>query len=329
MPPPLLPNLVGRSEAFLSVLRQAQILARVDAPVLIEGETGTGKELFARAMHYLGPRAECPFIPVNCGAIPDGLIESELFGYTRGAFTDARTPHAGLVAQASGGTLFLDEVDGLSPKGQVTLLRFLQDMRYRPLGARREECADVRILAAANGDLQALVDQRRLRLDLFFRLKILTLRLPPLRERTGDTQALAEHFIALYGRRYGEPAKPLDRETAEALDRYDWPGNVRELDNLIHRAFLLNDGPTVRIAELAFAPGDAARGSGEGFDELSFTRAKAHAIAAFERSFLSRLLARSEGNVTLAAQLCGKERRSFGRLLKKHGIDRSAYARSD
>jgi DNA-binding NtrC family response regulator len=318
---------VGRSRPFLHLLGHVRQFAAVDAPALIEGETGTGKELVARAMHYVGPRADCPFIPVNCGAIPDGLIESELFGHTRGAFTDAHASHAGLVAQANTGTLFLDEVDGLSSKGQVTLLRFLQDMRYRPLGARREERANLRIIAATNADLSALVEQRQMRADLLFRLKILTLRVPPLRDRPGDACVLAEHFVRCYGARYGKAVKSLAPKTVEALEAYPWPGNVRELENLVHRAFLLSDGPMIHIDELERTrtqPGPEAPPSAP---DLSFTRAKADAIASFERSFLARALTRANGNVTLAAQLSGKERRSFGKLLKKHGIDRGVYAR--
>jgi DNA-binding NtrC family response regulator len=325
---PSLPQLVGRSRPFLDLLAHLRQFAAVDAPVLIEGETGTGKELVARAMHYIGPRADCPFIPVNCGAIPDGLIESELFGHMRGAFTDAHAHHAGLVAQANTGTMFLDEVDGLTSKGQVTLLRFLEDMRYRPLGARREERANLRIIAATNADLPALVEQRQMRADLLFRLKILTLRVPALRDRAGDAGLLAEHFVRCYSARYGRAIKPIAPETMDALEGHHWPGNVRELESMVHRAFLLSEGPLVHIEELERARPLRSPQDHEPAPELCFTRAKAHAIASFERTFLARTLARTSGNVTLAAQLCGKERRSFGKLLKKHGIDRDVYARA-
>jgi DNA-binding NtrC family response regulator len=322
-------NLVGRSTAFANALGLIEKFATCDATALIEGETGTGKEVAARAIHYLGKRRSFPFVPVNCGALPDSLVENELFGHVRGAFTDARDHQSGLVATAEGGTLFLDEIEALSAKGQVALLRFLQDGVYRPLGACSAVAADVRIIAASNTDLSELTRSGAFREDLLYRLAILRMRMPALRERRGDARLLAEHFIALYGRRYGRPAKPLASETANTLEHHTWPGNVRELENLVHRAFLLGDGPTLRVAELTALPNLDMHRSGWEAEELSFSRAKADAIAAFERSFLSRLLARTEGNVTLAARLCGKERRSLGRLLKKHGISRNAYARPD
>jgi two-component system, NtrC family, response regulator GlrR len=322
-------HLVGRSATFLNALDLIQKIAACDATAFIQGETGTGKELAARAIHYLGERRSFPFVPVNCGALPDSLVENELFGHVRGAFTDARDAQSGLVATAEGGSLFLDEIETLSPKGQVALLRFLQDGVYRPLGGRTALAANVRVIAASNVDLSEQTRTGAFREDLFYRLAVLSVRMPALRERPGDAHVLAEHFIELYSRRYGKPAKPLDIDTAEALERHAWPGNVRELENLVHRAFLLNDAPTVRISELLEGPqGRREEHQEPGPHELSFACAKAHAIATFERSFLSHLLARAEGNVTLAARLCGKERRSLGRLLKKHGIDRNAYARS-
>jgi transcriptional regulator with GAF, ATPase, and Fis domain len=187
-------NLIGLSPAFRDMVGLVQRIAQTDAPVLIEGETGTGKEVAARAIHYSGSRRDRPFVPVNCGAIPENLIENELFGHVRGAYTDAREPQPGLIALANGGTLFLDEVETLCPKGQVALLRFLQDLNYRPLGSRREESADVRVIAATNIDLSELVHAKQFRMDLYYRLQILFLRMPPLRERTGDAALLAEHF---------------------------------------------------------------------------------------------------------------------------------------
>jgi two-component system, NtrC family, response regulator GlrR len=321
-------QLVGRSATFLNALHLIKKFAACDATALIQGETGTGKELVARAIHYLGERRSFPFVPVNCGALPDSLIENELFGHVRGAFTDARDAQSGLVATAEGGSLFLDEIETLSPKGQVALLRFLQDGVYRPLGGRTAIAANVRVIAASNTTLSELTRSGAFREDLLYRLAILSVRMPALRERPGDARVLAEHFIELYSRRYAKPVKPLDADTAAALERHAWPGNVRELENLVHRAFLLNDAPTLRISELLDASHDRILEQESGPQELSFACAKAHAIAAFERSFLSRVLARAEGNVTLAAQLCGKERRSLGRLLKKHGIDRNMYTRS-
>jgi DNA-binding NtrC family response regulator len=301
-------------------------IAACDATTLVQGETGTGKELAARAIHYLGARAEYPFIPVNCGAIPDTLIENELFGHRRGAFTDAREEQRGLVAQADGGTLFLDEVDALSPKGQVTLLRFLQDLHYRPVGGQREERADVRVIAATNVNLGELARNGRFRLDLLYRLNVLSMPVPALRERIGDAELLAEHFIRIYSARYGRPVKPLHPDTRRWMRTYRWPGNVRELENLVHRAYLLSSGAEIKIdaAPAAVASEEIQLQDAQAV-AFDFNRAKALAIAQFEREFLSRALAETGGNVSLAARRCGKERRSFGRLLKKHGIDKSEY----
>jgi DNA-binding NtrC family response regulator len=319
-------NLIGESDAFGRAVGLIEKIAACDATTLVQGETGTGKELAARAIHYLGARAEFPFIPVNCGAIPDTLIENELFGHRRGAFTDAREEQRGLVAQADGGTLFLDEVDALSPKGQVTLLRFLQDLHYRPVGGQREERADVRVIAATNVNLGELARNGRFRLDLLYRLNVLSMPVPALRERIGDAELLAEHFIRIYSARYGRPVKPLHPDTRRWMRTYRWPGNVRELENLVHRAYLLSSGAEIKIdaAPAAVASEEIQLQDAQAV-AFDFNRAKALAIAQFEREFLSRALAETGGNVSLAARRCGKERRSFGRLLKKHGIDKSEY----
>ncbi|HKU24338.1 MAG TPA: sigma 54-interacting transcriptional regulator, partial [Candidatus Sulfotelmatobacter sp.] len=222
-------NMVGESPAFRRATSQILRLASSDAPVLIEGETGVGKELAARALHYLSARKEHPFIPVNCGAIPDSLIESELFGHERGAFTDAKTAHRGIIAQASKGTLFLDEVNALSHRAQTALLRFLHDMNFRPLGASGELKADVRIVAATNEALDQLIRARTFRADLSFRLNVLSIRIPPLRERAGDAELLARHFIDLLSVRYRVQKKRLDADAIASIRAYQWPGNVREL----------------------------------------------------------------------------------------------------
>src|SRR5688500_7573696 len=212
--------MIGRSIAFRIADALIMKMSAFDAPVLIEGETGTGKELAARAIHYRGARRGKPFVPVNCGALPDALIENELFGHRRGAFTDARDDKPGVVELARGGTLFLDEIDALTPKGQVTLLRFLQDQQFRPLGGRREEQADVRIIAAANRSLERQVAAEAFRQDLFYRLNLLHLTLPPLRERQGDIALLAEHFVRAAATRYGKAPLPFHPETLAWFERY-------------------------------------------------------------------------------------------------------------
>ncbi|MEW5709655.1 MAG: sigma-54 dependent transcriptional regulator [Pseudomonadota bacterium] len=328
--PSITPLLIGASPPFLEVVRLVHKLAACDATVLIQGETGTGKELIARAIHYLSARRDYPFIPVNCGAIPDNLLENEFFGHARGAFTDAKENQAGLVANAEGGTLFLDEIECLSPKGQVVLLRFLQDQVYRPLGARQSVAGNVRIIAASNADVIQLVKGGSFRQDLIYRLAILSVTVPPLRERLGDAILLANHFIRRFARQYGRPEKTLDPASVDLLTRHPWPGNVRELENLIHREFLLADGPQLSInpAALGLAPSrDAPALPMPVRFDLGFRQAKERVIAEFERAFLMQALAKSRGNVSAAARLVGKERRAFGKLLKKHRIDRAQYMR--
>lgn len=320
--------MIGKSPIFLEMRRQIAKVTRCDVPVLIEGETGTGKELVARAIHYGSARRESPFIPVNCGAIPDALIENELFGHKRGAYTDAQSDDPGLITHARHGSLFLDEVDALSPKAQVVLLRFLQDQVYRPLGGGRTLSADVRIIVATNANLDKLAEQGLFRSDLLFRLKIMYLKLPPLRERQGDTMLLADHFLQACAQRFGSGEKKLHPDTLAWFDQYYWPGNVRELENLICREYLLADGAIIRVKAPDF--GEIERRSGTERRQSAliskvFNEAKSHAIAEFEQCYLSEALAQAQGNVTKAAKLAGKERRAFGKLLKKYGMARHLY----
>jgi len=314
-------GLLGASEAFERLLAAIRVLARTDAPVLIDGETGSGKELAARAVHYLGDRHSGPFVPVNCGAIPEALFESELFGHARGAFTDARGPRAGLVAHADGGTLFLDEIDTLPPKGQVALLRFLQDRRYRPVGQSSERVSSARVMAASNRSLEHEVECGRFRSDLLYRLNILRLRVPPLRERGGDIPLLARHFLRAYAHRYALPCPDLPDGALAQLQARDWPGNVRELESTMHRWVLqgaVDPAPDRHDANGASDPPSTPLPG-------SFRNAKAEAVATFERNYLVRLLAHTNGNVSAAARLAQTDRRALGRLLKKHGVDCSRY----
>ena len=321
------PIFVGESPVFRQVLQYIAKLSRCDAPVLIEGETGTGKELAARAIHYSGARGSAPFVPINCGAIPDNLVESELFGHVRGAFTDAREARSGVVAQAEGGTLFLDEIEALGAHAQVALLRFLQDLEYRPVGGSASRRANVRVIAASNTDLAALSRQGSYRQDLLFRLRVLVLEMPPLRARGDDAALLAEAFVARYRGRYGLPAIPVDPQSLLQLRGYDWPGNVRELENMVHRELLLNEGETLYLnvpsAPLRITTTAPVAEPGLVTD---FRQAKADAIARFERSYLSQLLATTAGNISLAARLCGQDRSRLNKLVRKYGLARSSFA---
>jgi len=321
-------NLIGESARFREALACLQQWSRVDATVLITGETGTGKELAARAIHYLGARQGGPFVPVNCGAITDSLLESELFGHVKGAFTDAKQDGRGMIALAEGGTLFLDEVDSLTPRAQAAILRFVQDHSYRPVGAARFLCGDVRLVAATNADLETLAREGRFREDLLYRLNLLTVRLPPLRERGGDALLLAQVFIERLCRQYGV-LRQLDAESRAALQRvHAWPGNVRELEHHVHRCFLhARDA----VVHMALGPGDSAMPQAPAPQPLpasptAFAEAKAQVIAEFERRYVCELLREAKGNLSLAARLAGKERSRFGKLVKKYGLQRMAPA---
>lgn len=318
------PGFVGQSLAFRKVHALIRRVAASDVTVLIQGETGTGKELAARAIHYLGSRSGQPFVPVNCGAIPDNLVENEFFGHARGAFTGARDKHTGLVASAEGGTLFLDEIECLSLRAQVTLLRFLQDQSYRPLGGKGSVTGNVRIIAASNTDITQLVRAGSFRQDLMYRLMIMPVTLPPLRERREDVALLARYFVRRFADRYNVEEKELHPDSLALLAAYEWPGNVRELENLIHREFLLATGRVLHVANVTSAdlgmPVEARIVPREPI-LLGFQRAKAVVVAEFEKSFISQALAESGGNVSAAARMVGKERRAFGKLLKKYGID--------
>lgn len=317
------PRLIGRSPAFVQAMQLIERMARFSVPVLIHGETGTGKELAARAIHYRSDRQHGPFVPVNCGAMPEALIESELFGCERGAFTDARQARSGLIAAAEGGTLFLDELDALPPRAQVALLRFLQDYRYRPVGGTRECTGNVRIIAACSPRLSALVESGTFRDDLVFRLNVLALELAPLRDRPGDAVLLAEHFIAEHASRHALTPRRLAPPSIEWLERYAWPGNVRELDNRVQRALMLSDGSMLELAPSP-ARADATSPRADAAGPLrNYQAAREESLLAFERAYLQEVMQLAHGNVTHAARMAGKERRALGKLLKKHGFGKS------
>jgi DNA-binding NtrC family response regulator len=240
-------QLLGSSDTFQQARTQIERIAKVDATVLIEGETGTGKEMAARAIHYLGHRRERAFVPVNCGALAEALVESELFGHERGAFTDAKVASMGLVHEADGGTLFLDEIDALSLKAQAALLRFLQDGSYRRVGDSATHQSDVRIIVASNANLQDLTQTRRFRKDLFYSINVLPLRMPSLRERGEDALELARVFLTRLAHYYERPSVQLTLSAINHIRRHNWPGNVRELENAVQRAFLLSDGDDIDL----------------------------------------------------------------------------------
>jgi two-component system response regulator GlrR len=314
-PHPGFKKVIGQSPAFLDQLRRIPMIARCDANVLIAGETGTGKELYARAIHYGSARAGRPFMPVNCGAIPAELVENELFGHERGAYTSAATLQPGLIDEANGGTLFLDEIDCLPVFAQVKLLRFLQEKEYRPLGSTRIRRADVRVIAASNLNLEEAVANGSVRQDFYYRLNIISLILPPLRERREDIPLLARHFLERYSSELDKEVTDFTTEAMQVLMVHHWPGNVRELEHVIERAIVLCEGSVLEARDLVISP--AAQNGGQ----QSLQEAKATYVARFERDYIQGLLSACKGNITRAAQVAKKNRRAFWQLIQKHQID--------
>jgi DNA-binding NtrC family response regulator len=309
--------IVGESEALLRVLRKIPSMSKSDAPVLISGETGTGKELFARAIHDISDRGQKPFIAVNCGALPDHLFENELFGHAKGAYTDASSSESGLVAAAHRGTLFLDELGTLSFSAQAKLLRFLQDHEYRPLGSSKAVKADVRILAATNADLARNVAAQTFRADLYHRLNVLRLQIPPLRQRVDDIPILARHFLQIFAAQHKRGPMHFSAQAIKKLAGYSWPGNIRELESVIHATTVLTVSNTIQPYDIDTPGGEADAGGSP--------LAKAEAMKQFEHSYLSDLLAAHSGNISHAAKTSGKDRRTLQRLVKKHGIRPAAF----
>ncbi len=319
---PGLPQLLGESPPFLAEIRKIPLLAQCDVHVLISGETGTGKELCARAIHYLSPRAGRPFIAVNCGAIPVELVENELFGHERGAFTDASTAQGGLIHEAEGGTLFLDEIACLPLLAQVKLLRFLQDKEYRRLGSTKTQQGDVRVVAAMNIDLEEAVREGKLRQDLYYRLNIIPLVLPPLRERREDIPLLARYFLAKYAAQLNKDVTDCSPDVMQLLVLYEWPGNVRELEHTIERAVVLSEQAVIHKADIILPRVAAAA------HQDSFQEAKAKVIAQFERTYIQGLLLAHQGNITKAARAAQKNRRAFWQLMRKHLLDAHSFKSS-
>jgi two-component system response regulator GlrR len=317
-------QMLGDSPSFMSLVARIPIVARSNCVVLIQGETGSGKELCARAVHHMSERRHQPFIPVDCAALPDHLLENELFGHTRGAFTDAHRDQIGLVTMADGGTLFLDEIDSLAPPMQAKLLRVIEERAYRPLGSDRFVRANIRIIAASNRPLDGLVQRQQFRSDLYFRLNVLSLSVPPLRARRGDIPILARHFLRRIAVESAAPPKVLAPASIDKLVQAPWPGNVRELRNVLQQAFVFSEGSLILPAHLPLAgdtPAEPAPPPAGGFRQ-----AKRRSVDAFEHDYVETLLRKHHGNITQAAREAGKDRRALARLIQKHGLDRRSLA---
>lgn len=307
-------DLVGVSSAFSQSVKKLSAISRYDVTVLIIGETGTGKEVFARAIHESSPRSPNPFCVLDCGATPLDLIENELFGHERGAYTGAMSTQEGVVRACEGGTLFLDEIDCLPLSGQVKLLRLLQNREYRPLGSSRIYPANIRIVAATNDNLSSLIKSGRFRQDLYYRLSVVSLSLSPLRERVEDIPVLAEHFVKKYAKKFGKNVTEILPEAKLRLQLHRWPGNVRELEHAMERAVVFCNRDAIGGSDIEFEVEPSN-------ESLGLRDAKAQVIARFEQDYLKSLLLAHNGNVTQAALTARKDRRAFHSLLKKHNID--------
>jgi DNA-binding NtrC family response regulator len=314
-------NVLGKSPVMTAVFELVRKAARSEANILIQGESGTGKELIARAIHAQSGRAAEVFVPVDCAALPDALLESELFGHERGAFTGADRSKPGMIEVADRGTLFLDEIGELPGALQSKLLRALQERQIRRVGGTKFMNVDIRLVSATNRDAAELVRKGEFRDDLFYRVNVITIMLPPLRERSGDVSLLAHHFLRRYGRNREQPLEGIETEALARLEAHAWPGNVRELQNVIERACALTDGPMIQVRDLP----DHVRGRGRPAPaipgkDLPLAQAREAWLHAFAQEYITDLLRRHGGNISQAAKSAGIDRKTLHRLLTRHGI---------
>ncbi len=309
-------HIVGNSKIMRDLINKLPSIAQTDASVVIYGESGTGKELIARTIHYFSRRASKPFVPVNCGALPENLLESELFGYKRGAFTDAHADTRGLVDEANTGTLFLDEVGEVSPRVQVKLLRFLQEKEVKPLGSTKTIRVDVRIVSATNRDLMEAIKDGYFREDLYYRLNIVPIFIPPLRERKEDIPLLANHFLRKFSQEYNKDIKKISPLALQRLVGHDWPGNIRELENKIQQCVVVATRDVIEPDDVEL-PGELH----------TFKKEKQKIVGEFERNYITKMLTINNGNITRAAKSAGMDRKNFWQLMKKYEIDAKEYDR--
>jgi DNA-binding NtrC family response regulator len=308
-------GIIGRSRAMEEVIRRAELVAETKSTVLITGETGTGKELVARAIHDRSAQRDMPLIKVNCAAIPETLLESELFGHVRGAFTGATTTKKGKFALADGGTIFLDEIGTMNPTLQSKLLRVLQEREIEPLGSERTDKIDVRVIAATNRNLRQMVADGRFQEDLFYRLNVIPIEIPPLRERRDDIPALVEHFVSKHAQRTGRRVERIDEGVLAGLQQYDWPGNVRELENTIERAVVLSSGPVITAHAVSVLGATTQQPTG-----LPSLKLRQN-IEWVERETIRRALENAGGVKKEAAELMGISQRALSYYLAKYRID--------
>ncbi len=323
-------QIIGKSPKMLHLKSQLPTLAQTEASVVIYGESGTGKEVVARAVHRLSRRSEQPFVTVNCGALPENLLESELFGHKRGAFTDARDDNPGLVGSADGGTLFLDEIGEISLNVQVKLLRFLELKEYKPVGSPESRIADVRIISATNRDLKQGVADKSFREDLYYRLNVVPVLLAPLKERTGDIPLLAATFLERFNQRFGKTLT-LSPGAMRKLESYAWPGNIRELENKIEQIVVMTHTGEVTPDdfEIGYGEAEADKNPLSARDVGSFKEEKETLLRRFEREYVTAVLEAAEGHVTKAAKRAGVDRKNLWQLMKRHDIKAEDFKRGE
>ncbi len=312
-----LPILITESPPMRKVLKAINKVAPTDATILIQGETGVGKELISKAIHVMGPRAGKPFLAINCGAIPETLIESTLFGHEKGAFTGAVDIHQGVFERAEGGTLFLDEIDSLSPAAQVRLLRVLQEGEIERVGGKRTFNVDVRIIAATNQNLEQLVQDGAFREDLYYRILVVRISIPPLRERLEDMPALVKLILHRLGNKYRRPVPKVSREVMQQIRSHPWPGNVRELENVLERSFLFAETDEITELEMEHPPHNGS--------PLNWQEIREKALEQVESRFLTEALRQHSGNVEKIAAAMGLTTRAVYHKLKRHGLSASNY----
>ncbi|OQY03379.1 MAG: DNA-binding response regulator [Desulfobacteraceae bacterium 4572_123] len=319
-------NIVGKSNRMQKVFESIQMVAKTDLTVLITGESGTGKDLTARAIHALSPRKKAPFISINCPTLPENILESELFGYRKGAFTNAVRDKKGLFQEADTGTIFLDEIGDISPTIQTKLLRVLQEKEIKPLGETKSIKVDVRIIASTNRILEDKIKNEEFREDFFYRLNVLPIRLPSLKDRREDIPLIAGHLLEKYSAKLKKPLKPLSRRAMEVFLYRTWKGNVREMENILIQGILYSAGDEIRIRDLGLSDEPAPVSMMENkFQNLPYKDAKEQTLQRFNAAYIGKLLSDSSGNVSKAARKCELERQALQQIMRRYGIKADGY----
>jgi DNA-binding NtrC family response regulator len=325
-PLPVFQDLVGKSAVMQRLYETIRMAAKTELTVLITGESGTGKDLTGRALHALSPRSRGPFVAVNCPTVPENILESELFGYRKGAFTHATENRTGLFQEAQGGTIFLDEIGDISPTIQTKLLRVLQEKEIKPLGDTRSVTVDVRIIASTNQNLEAKIKKGEFREDFYYRLNVLPIRLPSLREHREDIPLIANHLLEKQSAAMDRPLKRISPELMQVFTGLDWPGNVRELENLIMRGISFSSGNDIQPKDVGIDLSPAPQGAlPADFGTLSYKEAKRQNLQQFNAQYIGRVLAECKGNVSQAARACGLERQALQQIMRRYGIRAALY----